>query len=56
MICSYLDVIPGKKVEYKINERDFEQDGTRKHETFFLILDYGTCQWKKIKRTKKILI
>lgn len=51
---SRLEIQEGKKLEFKLTERLFMDGEVKKRETFFIVLDYEVCKWKKIKRTKKI--
>ncbi|KAI8929570.1 hypothetical protein BC831DRAFT_443254 [Entophlyctis helioformis] len=48
-----------KRVEIKeimLSERIFaDPNGVRKRETLWILLDYGECKWRKVKRTAKMM-
>lgn len=43
-----------KKSEFQLTEKIVQDGSIKKRETLILCLDYSSCNWKKVKRTKRI--
>jgi hypothetical protein len=54
VVSFFIEIQENKKLEFKLTERIFMDGDVKKRESFYIVLDYHSCKWRKIKRTKKL--